>query len=72
MQLALCFKRLHKYSPQRESQLGELILETMLMIPYKKKYKLNKIEPHVKQLTYRISLLTRDYICLKSRKQTSA
>lgn len=59
-------KKLHKYLPQWESQLGELILEIILMIDYKTKYKLNKAKPYVKLLKHTISLL-RDYICSELR-----
>lgn len=59
-------KRLHKYLPQWESQLGELIVEIMLMIDYKTKYKLSKAKPYVKLLKHTISSL-RDYICSESR-----
>lgn len=55
-------KRLHKYLPQWGSQLGELIVEIILMIDYKTKYKLSKAKPYVKLLKHTISLL-RDYIC---------
>lgn len=59
-------KRLHKYLPQWESQLGELIVEIILMIDYKTKYKLSKAKPYVKLLKHTISL-SRDYICSGSR-----
>lgn len=59
-------KRLHKYLPQWESQLGELIVEIILMIDYKTKYKLSKAKPYVKLLKHTISLL-RDYRCSESR-----
>lgn len=50
-------KRLHKYLPQWESQLEELILEIILMIDYKTKHKLSKAKPYVKLLKHTISLL---------------